>query len=330
MTMSTTETLKPLKTWSHLSNRRKKPSEYEIVSVKLHTTTRDANAPFELDPNFELARFYKAYRNESPLKHPDWDAFRDPGETVYRTYNIVQDGQESFVQGVFDQMSERGHDGLLERSWAGSLARLHTPMRYLFHTMQMMSAYVTMLAPASTISNSAVYQSGDHFRWLSHTAYRTAELAKTFPDIGFGQDERQYWENDAAWQGLRELVERALVTWDWAEAFTVLNLVIKPAVEEGVMLALADAARHGGDTLLPLVVDSQLNDARRHRRWASALVGMALEQEGNRAVLEGWLAKWMPLAHRAIDAYCAALPDGEGAADKAKTMVRSFHGSIGL
>lgn len=328
--MHATPAPKPLKTWSHLAERRKKPSEYEIVSVKLHTTNRDPDAPFELDPNFGLATFYKQHRNASPLKHPDWDAFRDPSETVYRTYNIVQDGQEAFVFGLFDQMSERGHDGLLERPWAGALARLYAPMRYLFHTLQMMSAYVTMMAPASEISNACVYQAGDHFRWVSHTAYRTAELARTFPDVGFGRDERRCWEDDPAWQGLRELVERALVTWDWAEAFTVLNLVVKPTVEEGVMVALADAARHQGDTVLPLLTESQLNDARRHRRWAHALALMALDVPGNRAVLEGWLARWQPLAQAAVDGFCAALPDGEASAAKARAMVRSFHGSMDL
>lgn len=327
---TTTQELKPLKTWSHLSNRRKKPSEYEIVSVNLHTTTRDASAPFELDPNIPIAQWYKTHRNESPLKHADWNAYRDPSEMIYRVYNIVHDGQESFVYGVFDQMSERGHDSMLERTWAGSLARLHAPMRYLFHTMQMLSAYLTMIAPASTISNCASYQTGDHFRWVSHTAYRTAELAKTFPDVGFGRDECHYWEKDPAWQGLRELMEKALVTWDWAEAFVALNLVVKPYVEEGVMLALADAARRNGDTVLPLVVDSQLNDARRHRRWAGALATMAIEQAGNREVLEGWIAKWMPLAERAVAGYCEALPDGAASADRARTMVRSFHTTFGL
>jgi toluene monooxygenase system protein E len=106
--------------------------------------------------------------------------------------------------------------------------------------------------------------------------------------------------------------------------------VLKPALEEGAMLVLADAARHNGDTLLPLVVDSQINDARRHRRWAGALVTMALEQEGNAAVLQGWLAKWMPLADRAIDSYSATLTDGASAATRAKAMVQSFHRSLGL
>ena len=46
---------KPLKTWSHLAARRRKPSEYEIVSTNLHYTTDNPDAPFELDPNFPMA-----------------------------------------------------------------------------------------------------------------------------------------------------------------------------------------------------------------------------------------------------------------------------------
>lgn len=325
---------KPLKTWSHLSGRRRKPSEYEVVSVDLHTTTDDPEAPFELDTQMPMSRWFLQYRNGSPLRHPDWNAFRDPSEMTYRVYNITQDGQESFIAGVFDQMSEREHDRMLEPTWAGSLARLHTPMRYLFHTLQMMSAYVTLMAPASTLSNCASYQTGDHFRWLSHTAYRTAELARSFPGIGLGTAERAYWEDEPAWQGLRELMERALVTWDWAEACFVLNVIAKPAIEEGVMLTLADAARHHGDSVLPLVVDSQLNDARRHRRWAAAWVAMALTQDGNRAVMDGWVQRWLPLAERAVRSWCAALPDaaadGAGRADAAINAMHTHWRSLGL
>lgn len=112
--MSEVEVLKPLKTWSHLAGRRRKPSEYEIVSVGLHYSDRDAEAPFELDPNMFMARWYKEHRNASPLKHDDWNAFRDPDELVYRTYNMLQDGQETYVFGLLDQFNEREHDKALE------------------------------------------------------------------------------------------------------------------------------------------------------------------------------------------------------------------------
>ena len=122
------------------------------------------------------------------------------------------------------------------------------------------------------------------------------------------------------------LVETALVAWDWAESFTAFSLVIRPAVEEGLLRTLGDAGRHNGDTLLGLLIDAQLLDAQRHRRWSSALVRMCLEQPENLAVLQGWIAKWEPLADAAIDAYCAALPDAAGAAARARV---GHHASSG-
>jgi toluene monooxygenase system protein E len=328
--MSQPEVLKPLKTWSHLAARKRKPSEYEIVSTNLHFSTDNPDAPFELDPDFEMARWFKQHRNASPLQHPDWNAFRDPDEIVYRTYNIQQDGQETYVLGLFDQFSARGHDAMLESTWAGTLARLYTPLRYLAHTLQMGSAYLTQMAPASTISNCATYQAADSLRWLTHTAYRTKELSLTFKDLGFARDERQYWERDPAWQGWRKLVELALVAWDWGESFTAFNLVVRPAVEEAVLRGLGEAGRHNGDTLLGLLTDAQLLDAQRHRRWATALVKLALEQAANRRVLAGWVAKWEPLADAAIQAYCAALPDSPGLADRAMAATRQFRAGQGL
>ena len=53
------QVLKPIKTWSHLAGRRRKPSEYEIVSANLHFNDRDPNAPWELDPEMFMNRWYK-------------------------------------------------------------------------------------------------------------------------------------------------------------------------------------------------------------------------------------------------------------------------------
>ncbi|KJS30202.1 MAG: toluene monooxygenase [Pseudomonas sp. CO183] len=328
--MSEVEVLKPLKTWSHLAERRRKPSEYEIVTTNLLYNDRDPNAPYETDPELFMNRWYKKYRNASPLQHDDWNAFRDPDELVYRTYNMLQDGQETYVFGLFDQFNEREHDKSLDAHWAGSLARVYTPARYLFHTLQMASVYLQQMSPASTITNCAAFQAADSLRWLSHTAYRTKELSLTFDDKGFGKDERHYWENDKAWQGFRELMEKVLTTWDWGEAFVALNLVAKPAIEEAVLRKLGESARHNNDTLLGMVTDAELLDATRHRRWASALVKMTLDKQGNAEAIKGWIAKWEPLADKAIDAYCAALSDAPNAAADAKNASRDFRRSLQL
>jgi toluene monooxygenase system protein E len=328
--VSQVEVLKPLKTWSHLAKRRRKPSEYEIVTANLHFSTNNPNAPWELDPEMPMNRWYKRYRNASPLRHDDWNAFRDPDELVYRTYNMLQDGQESYVYGLLDQFNEREHDKSLDPHWAGTLARLYTPARYLFHTLQMASVYLMQIAPASTISNCAAFQGADSLRWLSHTAYRTKELSVQFPDKGFGRDERFYWENDAAWQGLRELMEKVLITYDWAEAFVALDLVAKPAIEETVLRRLGESARHNGDMLLAMLIDAQLVDSARHRRWSTALVKQALQTPGNAEVLKDWVKKWEPLADKAIQAYASAIPDTVDAASAAIQATRDFRRSLEL
>ncbi|MSR13721.1 MAG: toluene monooxygenase [Gammaproteobacteria bacterium] len=322
--------LPTLKTWSYLSTgARRRPSEYEVVSTGLHYHTLDQNRPWELDPNIPMAQWYKRYRNQSPLRHPDWDAFRDPDEMIYRTYNLVQDGQENYVYGLFDQFNERGHDQLLDLEWVRFLADAYTPSRYLFHALQLGSAYVHQMAPASTITNCATYATADHLRWVTHTAYRTRELANAFPGLGFAECERERWETDPRWQGFRELVEQALVAWDWAEAFTAFFLIVKPAVEEAVLNQLGELARAHGDTLLGLLTQAQTRDAERHRRWGVALVTMALEQPGNREVLTGWLGKWVPLAEAAVEEFCAGFPsDGRAAAQRAKHAMASFRGSL--
>ncbi|HHJ35511.1 MAG TPA: toluene monooxygenase, partial [Gammaproteobacteria bacterium] len=262
------EVLKPLKTWSHLAGNRRRPSEYEIVSTNLHYHMDNPDNPWELDPNIDMAKWYRKYRNESPLKCDDWDAFRDPDQLIYRTYNLLQDGQETYVTGLFDQFNERGHDEMLDSGWVSILARFYTPGRYLFHTLQQGSAYLHQMAPASTITNCATYQTADSLRWLTHTAYRTKELSNTYADVGFAEKEREIWEADPVWQGFRELMEKALVAWDWAESFVAINLIAKPAIEEAVLTQFGLTARSNNDTLLGLLTQAQTRDAERHRRWS--------------------------------------------------------------
>lgn len=322
------EVLKPLKTWSHLAERRKRPSEYEIVSTNLHYRQNNPESPWELDPDIHMNEWYRTYCNSSPLKHSNWDEFRDPDSLIYRTYNILQDGQEQYVGGLLDQFSDREHDKSLESEWLRTLARLYTPARYLFHTLQMSSAYLMQIAPASTISNCAVFQAADSLRWLTHTAYRTRELANEYPQMGFGTAERSIWEEDPAWQGLREMMERLLVTWDWGESFVALNLVAKPAIDELMFGALTAAASEAGDTLYSLLSQAQLRDAERHRRWAGALVSFASTEEGNAALIGSWVDKWAPVASSAIDAFATALPDGERSGAAAKVRMQQFHASF--
>ncbi|MGE0298020.1 toluene monooxygenase [Pseudonocardia sp.] len=322
--------LKPLKTWSHLTKRRRRPSEYEIVSTNLLWHTRDAEQPWDVAQTGPMADWYRRYRNGSPVTHPDWDSFRDPDELVYRTYNILQDGQETYVEGLLDQHNAEQHDKGLSAEWVATLAQLYAPSRYLLHALQMGSAYLMHIAPTSTIANCAAFQAADELRWVSHVAYRTAELALSHPSAGFGERERELWEELPAWQGLRELLERALTTFDWAEAFVVLNLVAKPAADEAVFRQLGLAARRHGDQLYALLAEAALRDSERSRRWSAALVATMSEVDANVGQLASWVSSWQPCAVQALRAYCAEVPENPEAFENAVGAVEGFHRQLGL
>ncbi len=326
----TSKPMEPLKTWSHLAGDRRRPTEYEVVSTNLLWSTKDPKAPWAMGPGTPLTKWFVKYRNESPLVHDDWDAFRDPDKLVYRTYTMMQDGQENYIDGLLDEHSKNDHDATMPEAWPRELARFYTPSRYLIHAVQMASAYLVQLARSSTIENCCMFQAADQYRWVCRIAYRTSELAKAHPDLGFGEKERQIWEDDPAWDGFRELVERTLVTYDWGEHFAALQLVAKPCVDEAAIRQLGRAAKNQGDTLLGMLSDAQLIDSERSRRWTKALVEFVDQNDRNRALLKEWIEKWTPLGDRAIDAYCAALPGIEDAADQAKAAVRRFRADLGF
>jgi toluene monooxygenase system protein E len=306
------EVARPLKTWSHLANRRRRPTEYETVSTNLLWTTNNPDAPFTMGEGIPMTKWYKKYRNGSPLKAADWDGFRDPDQLIYRNYTLIQDGQEAFVDGLIEDHSRNEHDVSLPDSWTQLLGRLYTPARYLMHAVQMSSNYLVAMSPASAVSNCFMFQAGDHLRWLSRVAYRTAELNIAKPDQGFANAERSHWEQSPEWQGYRELTEKTLIAWDWGEQFTALNLVLKPAIDAALIGALGQSARRNGDTLTGLLLDAQLIDSERTRRWTVALVKYAVDSDASNAiVLEGWFNKWNPLGEAAIVKFCAGLPEGD-------------------
>ncbi|PWR17854.1 toluene monooxygenase [Zavarzinia compransoris] len=325
-----------LKTWSALSAQRRKPSEYEAVAFDVHFLNDYAQpgkpgpALPSLDPDAYINRWYKKNLLESPLRHDDWLAFRDPEEVTYRRYNIIQEGQENYVAEIMDRFSNEAHDTGLDGEWQTVLSRLYTPGRFLHHTVQMVSAYAATATPASTISHCYAFQAADALRAVSHISYRTVELARSHAGAGFNEDERGHWEKSPEWQGFRELMEKVLVVYEFGETFAALNLVAKPAIDEACVRQLGRAARRFDDSVLDLLADAILKDTARSRAWTAALVKFLGKEPANLDHLRAWIAKWEPLADRAIDAFCAGLPEGDRAAAAARQATRDFRASLGL
>ena len=111
----------------------------------------------------------------------------------------------------------------------------------------------------------------------------------------------------------RELIETALVAYDWGEAFTALDLVIGPTLDDLLLRQLRQAARAAGDHLTWLLLGYLTADSVRRARWSAAVARYAItSRPANAAVLEKWAAKWGKRADAAAAGIAALLESAGG------------------
>ncbi len=292
---------RPRRTFSAFGDVRRMPSEYEIVTHAQNWTLRQNRAAtFEQNPSSIANLWFLTYRDNSPLQAGNWDAFRDPDALTYKTYVNLQADAESKMAGVLEAHAAAGADTALDADQVTLLGRLLTPARYLYHGFQQVEAYIGYMAPSSYITNAAAFATADFLRRVTTVAYRTRELQLARPESGIGEAERSLWEDHQGWQPARKAVEYALVSYDWAEAFTALNLVLAPTLEDALLTQLGQAAKDHGDQLTWLITSFLAEDARRRGRWSRALADLAVTQRPeNRAVLGKWAGRWSALADEA-------------------------------
>lgn len=292
------------KTYTRLATGRRIPTEYELTTTDLHY-----NHPrrFELPAGNPVVDWYYRYREGSALQARAWDQFADPRSTTYRVYTQLQDGREDVIDGLFREIDDTGYDTQLDGEWVRFLDRWYAPLRFPVHGLQMLAAYVAQMAPSSRITNCASFQTGDEMRRVQRIAYRTVQLGGPSLDDEAAARQRSVWEHAPAFQPLRELVERALVAYDWGESFIVTNAVIKPRIDRLINQEIAGTlATANGDPVLTSIHFSLDEDARWHREWTAALIRHIVDDEtADAEVVSGWIEKWSPLASEALGALAA-------------------------
>jgi toluene monooxygenase system protein E len=296
-----------LRTWSQLSKERRIPSEYEVVTHNLHY---NKNLRFELDPNDPVVEWYRKYREESAIQAnsmEDWDRFRDPQSIVYRAYTELQDERETFIDVLFEQDDELREKKKMDEKWLSFMLQSFTPLRYVGHGLQMMASYGAMISPSSYITNCFHFQAGDEMRRIQRIVYRTKQLQTNYPDHGFVENERSIWENDPMWQPLRETIERMMIEYDWGKSFTALNLVLKPLLDELVLVKYAELFRANDDDLIAEMLENLYLDTVRSKEWSIALAKLIIELKAeNKAVMQDSINHWYLLVYRAILALAPA------------------------
>jgi toluene monooxygenase system protein E len=326
------------KTYWHLLQQRRMPTEYEIVTSKLLSYTGEGftGKRFELD--VPLLDWYARFQQDSALTCTSWETFRDPRETTYTKYTEIQRNKEIFIDGILEEIEATDYDRKLSPQWVHVLSRVVAPLRYPGHGYQMIASYIGQMAPSGRIVITAALQAADEMRRVQRIAYRVRQLQDVHRD--FGGDSKALWQSDTLWQPLRMAIEKLLVCYDWAESFVALNLVLKPLMDELFMNYLSELALREGDYLAGQVFYSLNEDCRWHREWSQALTRMAIEENSrNTDIIQGWIEKWHPVAARALQAFApvfegqledAHMAPLEGLSQSLDAYYRDFLSAMGL
>src|SRR5207253_10816956 len=96
------------KTYWHLLQQKRMPTEYEIVTSKLLCYTGEGftGKRFELD--VPLKDWYRRYQEESPLGCSSVEKFPCPAETTYTKYTDLEKTKEDFLAGNPDGIEITG------------------------------------------------------------------------------------------------------------------------------------------------------------------------------------------------------------------------------
>jgi propane 2-monooxygenase small subunit len=287
------------RSFNYYTPRKRRATVYEDVTVDVQP---DPDRHLTQGWIYAFANGVGGYPHEwTALKSSNWHEFLDPNEeweqTIYRsTANVVRQVQQT----VANAKAAHAFAGW-NRAWVKVVERHIGAWAHAEHGIGLyVYTPAQRDAPTNMINNALAVGATHKLRFAQDLILYNLDISEDLEGFD-GSAHRDAWQNDPAWQGVRENVERLTGIRDWAEALFATSLVFEPLVGE---LFRSDfvmqVAAPQGDYVTPAIMGTGEADAARERRVARQLVEMLLNDpehaEENRAVVEGWLEKWVPVS----------------------------------
>jgi methane monooxygenase component A beta chain/propane monooxygenase small subunit len=292
--------------FSYFQPKGRHPSEYEDLT--LHT---------QPDPRaFAFQGWFLRFANgrepwtekSTALKSTSWWAFQDPSKQWQRTYVATQAEQERSVDRIIDAARAGGLFTDFDETWGETiLGKYYAAYACLEYGLFRCFAYAQREALSATAGNVCIFNAADKIRHAQDIALYGIDLAEAIP--GFSDAEaKQVWLNDPVYQGARKNVEGLMASQDWGEVIIGVNLVLEPLF--GVLARVHFFSRfapRNGDAVTPAILATVENDWQRNLKRTKEFVQVLLRDPehsaGNKQVIEGWLANWLPYTREAAQEF---------------------------
>jgi phenol hydroxylase P1 protein len=312
-----------LKTFSIEPTRR----TFDHIAAKLgpdKTPTRYQEGVFGLQPNLNF-HYRPTWDPERLLYDPsrtaivmqDFDDLLDPRQYYYGTWTMQRGRQQDTQERNFEFVEKRGLLAGLDAAWCDKLTRLVIPVRHIAWGANTNNSYIAAYGYGAPLTSAATMHMMDELgvaQYLSRIGLLLGDNEPVILDRA-----KQAWLAEPMWQPMRALVEETMVTRDWFELFVAQNLLIDgtvhPFIFERFDALLARQVGSAFALLSEFMVDWFAESA----RWVDAMLRIAAaESAANRALIERWIASWMPkvqgallpLAEFAFESTAAEVTDG--------------------
>ncbi|MGW5721002.1 toluene hydroxylase [Amycolatopsis sp. NPDC003865] len=307
--------------YNYFTPAKRKQSHYEDVTVEVQPDPRhylsqgwlyafaDGKAGYPLEWTA-----LKAWGSDRPVpergpgsggKGYDWPAhgwheFRDPNEewelTLYRyNANVVRQLNQNIDAARQAKAFEQWN-----RNWVEFVAKHVGAWMHVDHGLGLyLFANANRRAPTNMHNNAISVNSMHRIRAAQDLALYNLTLTEEIEGFD-GTAHLSTWNEDPAWQGVRETAEQLTGIWDWGEAIFAANIVFEPLVGELFRSNLVQqAAPANGDFVTPTLIGAEEFDfSERDLRYTKPLFDLLINDkefaDHNRALLQKWLEDWVP------------------------------------
>lgn len=239
----------------------------------------------------------------------DWFVFRDPERRWQRPYVTEKADQWREFQRLVATSAERGLHRSLEPGWVRDILRGHLGALALHDY----GIFMSLAAPirdclVDTLRAAIVTSSLDYLDNAQMIQAEKLYLSQVTDSVTADfAAANVLWQEDAAWQGARRLVEEIWgEVFDHIEILFVLHVIHEPLfgrfVREGFFSQ--QAAAHG-DLFTPRILWSAVRSAELASRWVVELFGRTLAADPafgdyNKRLMRYWAEKWLPIEIAAL------------------------------
>jgi phenol/toluene 2-monooxygenase (NADH) P1/A1 len=246
----------------------------------------------------------------------DWYRLLDPRQYYYGSWAIARSKQQDAAERNFAFVEKRAMLNLISPELQTKIINSVLPLRHLEYAANLNNSYMTGYGYGVAITQATMMCAMDR---LGLAQYVTRIGLMLDGNSGSSlRTAKAVWQNDAAWQPLRQLAENHLVTKDWFELFVAQNFVLDGLVYPLIYQSFGNALSAGGASGFAMLTEFMSEWYDEHVRWCDSVMKVAAaESAGNRTLLAGWiktyreksLAAIRPLAEQALGKEAGAALD---------------------